>query len=311
MQVAVGVCVVFTEGEVKDEPIETPDAEFSDECTFDLDDDVEMKSERYDFVHDEGSADDVDMATDTIEDDKEKGTRDRDVSVADAEKAEDKEVTPSGTSSKCRKIVEDIQETIGSALKGDELSPKHLLEIMQKMFELQKSSSGKKDDGGGTETLGGRHINPFSEEFNPKPSNGRKLKRRRSEKGDDGLMQKNRKAYERCWNDFVSFINSPERDEEGADGGDTTAAASRGQKGIAEEPTVDDYLKYLTHLKEKRQLKASSVVTVFSRLNSLHQKKFKKSPQQIFPSLHAFVKGLEMDSTSNPRRKFSKEQIQV
>ena len=296
-----GICVVFSEGEVKDEPLETPDAEFIDDCVYDMDDEAEITSDlRYDFVNDEGSTDDVAMVIDMNEDDKERPI-DRDVSVTDEAKGEDEEVTPSGTSSKCRKIVQDIQETVGSALKGDELSPKHLLEVMQKMLELQKGNFGEKHNGGGTERISGRHINPFSEEFTPKSSNSKKLKRRRSVKGVDGLTEDSRKGYERCWNDFVSFINSPER--ENAD------AESRGRKGIAEEPTVDDYLEYLTHLKKNRRLKAASVVTSFSRLNNSHQSKFKKNPLQLFPRLHDFVKGLEVDSI--PRRRFSKEQIQV
>ena len=41
----------------------------------------------------------------------------------------------------------DIQDTIGLALKSDELTPKHLLSIMQKMFQLQKDTIGNSPQG--------------------------------------------------------------------------------------------------------------------------------------------------------------------
>ena len=41
---------------------------------------------------------------------------------------------------KSQAVALDIQDTIGLALKSDELTPKHLLSIMQKMFELQKDT---------------------------------------------------------------------------------------------------------------------------------------------------------------------------
>ena len=43
---------------------------------------------------------------------------------------------------KSQAVAMDIQDTIGLALKSDELTPKHLLSIMQKMFQLQKDTIG-------------------------------------------------------------------------------------------------------------------------------------------------------------------------
>ena len=215
---------------------------------------------------------------------------------------------------KSRAIARDIQDTIGSALKSDELSPKHLLAIMQKMFELQKNTIDKTE--GGCRKLAEEEIstkepeikmedaahvqvNPFSEEFTPT------TRKNQSKKIKDFWRQETAKSYERAWRDFGSFINST------SDFSDNHSEEPNEEKGITIEPSEEDYLRYLTYLSEDKQLKISTVVNMFSRLNSSHMSRFKRSPQRIYPDLHRFVSTLSSQEVKSTRaRRFSKEQIQ-
>ena len=55
--------------------------------------------------------------------------------------------TVAGVPGKSQVTADNIQDTISSALQKEDLSSKHLLEIMQKIVELQKNSLGKKEEG--------------------------------------------------------------------------------------------------------------------------------------------------------------------
>ena len=208
-------------------------------------------------------------------------------------------------------VVQDIQDTIGSALKSEELSPKHLLSIMQKMFELQKNTLDKKEGGSrclaeetnikekGIKVEKAEHVqvNPFSEEFTPT------MRKTPGKKTKEFWRQETVKAYERVWREFGAFINSS--------GDITDHQDNREQMEMTLEPSEEDYLGYLTYLSGEKQLKNTTVVNMFSRLNSSHMSRFKRSPLRIYPGLQSFVSTLNsMEVKSTRARKFSKEQIQ-
>ena len=329
MKVAFGIC---KDGRVEDGPLVISETHFIEECLSDKDncDDVHFlndKMEGYEehsldnFVNDDDFESQIEDMMDTAPTEKLLGNNMSDAEGGDALTevedfaSQEQEILFPEPTAKSRAIAQDIQDTIGSALRSDKLSPKHLLGIMQKMFELQKNNIDKTEDGSGklakeksTKEPGMKmeegaqiQINPFSEEFTPT------TRKNLNKKNKDFSRQGTAQAYERAWKEFGSFINSSM---------DTTDNQDKGpepheQKELTVEPSEEDYLRYLTYLSGEKELKSSTIVNMFSRLNSSHMSRFKRSPQKLYPSLHHFVTTLRsLDVKPTRARKFSKEQIQ-
>ena len=331
MEVALGIC---KDGRVEENPLVISETHFIEECLYGIDgnvanarnkvncDDVDCLDDKIEgdkehsldnFASNENSENQIEDMMDTAPTEKLLHPNNSNVEggealteVEELTSQEHENLLPDPTA-KSRAIAQDIQDTIGSALKSDQLSPKHLLGIMQKMFELQKNNIDKTEDGSrklaeerSTKEPGIRmeeaarvQINSFSEEFTMT------TRQIQSKKVKDFWRQETAKACERSWKEFGSFINSfsdfTDNHIEGTE--------HHEQKEITVEPPEGDYLRYLNFLSEVKQLKSSTIVNMFSRLNSSHMSRFKRSPQNIYPGLHRFIK-------SRRARKFSKEQIQ-
>ena len=345
MKAALGICAEVTRiGRVKDEPVAISETDFIEECLSGIDGnvasagdmvncddvdclDVKMEGDEEhsldNFGNDEDSGSRIEDMMDTAPTEKHLEFLDSNNSDVEGSEAvtevedltsQERDNLLREPAAKSRAIARDIQDTIGAALKSDELSPKHLLAIMQKMFELQKNTIDKTEDGSRKwakersikvpeikmEDATHVQVNPFSEEFTPTTR-----KNHQSKKVKDFWRQETTKAYERVWREFGSFINST------SDFTDNKREEPNEEKGITVEPSEEDYLRYLTYLSEEKQLKISTVVNMFSRLNSSHMSRFNRSPQRTYPGLHRFVSTLSsMEVKSTRARKFSKEQIQ-
>ena len=227
---------------------------------------------------------------------------------------------PSRTEGTSRVTADDIQGTITAALqKKEDLSPRHLLEIMQRIVEFQKKSIAKEEDlpepdgraavvevspdtsGESPDTSGelpdasSDTTDPFSENFTPVRVTN-KLKK--GKMIATGPSQDTIRTYEFSWKNFEDFRHLPENES---------------RLGVSAEPTEGDYVTYFNFLYEVKGYKTATLWSIFSNLNYNHQKKFKRSIQELSPKIADRIRTYESlgmeKMTKSVGRVFTREQI--
>ena len=64
----------------------------------------------------------------------------------------------------------------------------------------------------------------------------------------DSIPSKSRSTYEKAWKEFAEFVDKPN-----------------------EKPNEEDFLQFFDHLKTEKNLVASSIWAIYSRLNAMFQ----------------------------------------
>ena len=94
------------------------------------------------------------------------------------------------------------------------------------------------------------------------------------------IPQKSTHAYEKCWSDFRAFCHT------------------------AGEPQEEDYLRYFHFLRKEKGLKGSSIWSMYSRLNSFHQRTFGTKLQK-WPRITMLLKSFMSGYTRKTATKYS------
>lgn len=115
-------------------------------------------------------------------------------------------------------------------------------------------------------------------------------------------------AYKRYWMDFQMFLQKGlsrvDEDNFNLDIDDKDDEEVEKEQ----EPKEEDYVRYFYYLKNTRKFKASSLWSIYSRLNNCHQRKFGSRLQQ-WPRITLQLKKYESGYIRKKAKVFTKDQI--